>query len=219
MNDRLEEKSVNNLISRLQFALVSISMIFFMTAFAAAQTRVNPGARGQASQKTPPSSKPTGSGGATKPTGSNLSAQQQHNIEKLQSDLNAIKQGSQVTQSQITALKNDLMAMAEGATKPDPALVEKLATDLANALADGKLSNAEKAKLSQDLYAVMNSANISTAEVNKAIADAQAILQASGITKAEVTTIVNDLKAIAAEAKSNMPSSSGKFKGRKPGGK
>lgn len=207
-----------NNFRHLQLTLTFTSMICFLTAAAIAQPRVNPGARGSGDQKTLPSSKPGGSGGTTRPTGSNLSTQQQQNIEKLQSDLNAIKQGSQVTQSQITALKDDLMAMAEGATKPDPVLVEKLANDLASALDDGKVSSGEKAKLSQDLYAVINSANISTAEVNKAIADAQVILQASGITKAEVTAVVNDLKAIAAEAKSNVPSGSGKFKGRKPTG-
>lgn len=148
-------------------------------------------------------------------TGANLSEQQKQNIAKLQADLNAIKQGSQVTPEQVTALKNDLLAMADGATKPDPALVNQLATDLAEALEDGNLSNKEKAQLSQDLYAVMNSANIPASEVNQAIADAQAILLASGVTKDEVQLVVNDLKAIAAEAQKNLPSGGGQLKGKR----
>ena len=130
-----------------------------------------------------------------------MSEAQQQNIQKLSSDLQAIKQGSQVTPEMKQALKNDLMAMAEGATKPDPAAVDKLASDLSDAMSDGKITNAEKAKLSNDLYAVMNSANIPASEVNAAIADAKVILTASGISKNDVQTIANDLKAIANEAK------------------
>lgn len=141
-----------------------------------------------------------------KPTGSHISEAQQKNIQKLTSDLQSIKQGSQVTPEMKQALKNDLMAMADGATKPDQALVQKLANDLADAMSDGKISNAEKAKLTNDLYAVMNSANVSTAEVSQAITDAQAILAASGVDKQDAQTISADLKAIAAEAQKNHPS-------------
>ncbi|MFN0112200.1 MAG: hypothetical protein ACKVZH_25345 [Blastocatellia bacterium] len=149
-----------------------------------------------------------------KPSGSHISEAQQQNIQKLTSDLQAIKKGSQVTPEMKTALKNDLMAMADGATKPDPALVEKLATDLADAMSDGAISNAEKAKLTNDLYAVMNSANIPAAEVNQAIADAQAILAASGVDKQDAQLIVSDLKAIAAEAQKNLPNSGGTQRSR-----
>lgn len=140
-----------------------------------------------------------------KPTGAHMSETQQQNIQKLTSDLQAIKQGSQVTPEMKQALKNDLMAMADGATKPDPALVQKLADDLADAMSDGNISNAEKAKLTNDLYAVMNSANIPASEVNRAIADAQVILAASGVTKQDVQTIANDMKAIVAEFQKNHP--------------
>ena len=131
---------------------------------------------------------------------------QQKNIQKLTGDLQAIKQGSQVTLEMKQALKNDLMAMAEGATKPDPALVDKLAADLADAMSDGNISNAEKAKLTNDLYAVMNSANIPASEVNQAVADAQVILAASGVTKQDAQAIANDMKAIVAEFQKNHPS-------------
>ncbi len=148
------------------------------------------------------------------PSGSHLSETQQKNIQKLTSDLQAIKQGSQVTPEMKQALKNDLMAMADGATKPDPALVDKLAADLADAMSDGNISNAEKAKLTNDLYAVMYSANIPASEVNQAIADAQVILAASGVTKQDVQTIVADLKAIATEAQKIHPGSGGTQRSR-----
>lgn len=149
------------------------------------------------------------SGQFQRPTGSHLSPTQQQNIDKLAADLNAIKQGSQVTQAQKDALKNDLMAMAEGATRPDQTLVQQLANDLAEAMSDGNLSSREKTQLTQDLYAVMNSAGISAAEVNQTIADAQAILQSSGVTRADAQTIAGDLKAIASEAQKNAQNAAG----------
>lgn len=144
-----------------------------------------------------------------KPTGTHLSGQQQGNLTQLKSDLTAIKQGSQVTQQQKDDLKNSLMAMADGATKPDPAAVQKLADDLADAMTDGSLSLAEKHKLAEDAEAVMQSASIPQAEVQQAIADAQAILLASGVDKSDVQTIVHDLQQIATEAKTNAPNSTG----------
>lgn len=181
----------------------------------AAQVRGDAEAATQKEKSSELSEKMTGKN-AAKPNGSHLSEQQTKNVQKLQADLNAIKQGSRVTQDQVNTLKADLMAMVDGATKPDQALVQKLANDLANAIADGKLTSKEKAQLSQDLYAVMNSANIPTSGVNQAIADAQTIFAASGITKEEVTVIVSDLKTIAAEAKSNLQTAGSKFKGKKP---
>ena len=147
-------------------------------------------------------------GGRAKPSGQNMSQQQQQNINKLVTDLNAIKAGSQVTPAMKAALKNDLLAMADGATKPDPALVSKLANDLSAALADKTISAQEKQKLSKDLYAVMNSANIPPAEAQQAIADAQTLLQASGLNKQDAQLIVADLQAIAAEAKKNLSGAS-----------
>ncbi len=191
----------------MKFFTITLLAITMFTLSAQAQ---RPGGRGQ---RTTEGTAPTRE--APKPTGQNLSPTQQQNIQKLQADLNAIKQGSQVTAEQKQALKNDLMAMADGATKPDPALVQQLANDLAEAVADGKIDNKEKAQLSNDLYKVMNSANIPAEEVNQAISDAQAILTASGLTKADVQTIVSDLKAIGTEAKNNAPNGSTKAAGVK----
>lgn len=164
---------------------------------------------------TKPNSDGARSANMQKPTGSNLSPTQQQNLQKLQADLQAIKQGSQVTPEQKQALKNDLLAMADGATKPDQALVQQLANDLADAMSDGSIDSKEKAKLANDLQKVMASANIPMDEVNQAIADAQAILAASGVTKSDVQTIVNDLKAIASEAKNNAPNGGAKAAGMK----
>lgn len=193
----------------MKFFTITLLAITMFTLSTQAQ---RPGGRGP---RTTEGTAAARTGEASKPTGQNLSPTQQQNIQKLQADLNAIKQGSQVTAEQKLALKNDLMAMADGATKPDTALVQQLANDLAEAVADGKIYNKEKAQLSNDLYKVMNSANIPAEEVNQAISDAQAILTASSVTKADVQTIVSDLKAIGTEAKKHAPNGGTKAAGVK----
>lgn len=141
--------------------------------------------------------------------GSCLSPTQQQNVQQLQSDLLAIKQGSQVTPEQKDALKKDLMAMADGATKPDPAAVQSLSSGLSQAMADGQFSYKEKVDLTQDVQQVMNSANIPKEEVEKALKDAQLILESSGVSKADAETIMTDLKAIAAEGQKNAQAAAG----------
>ncbi len=108
-----------------------------ITMFTLSTQAQRPGGRGQ---RTTEGTAATRTGA----TGQNLSPTQQQNIQKLQADLNAIKQGSQVTAEQKQALKNELMAMADGATKPDPALVQQIANDFADAMSDGSTDNKEK---------------------------------------------------------------------------
>jgi uncharacterized protein YdeI (BOF family) len=203
---------INRRINLQKKVLILVVMwALVISILAAGQGRTS----GRGSRNTSRSTPQREQGEQPRPTGAHLSPAQQQNINRLATDLNAIKQGSQVTQAQKNALKNDLLAMADGATRPDPALVQQLANDLAGAMSDGQLSSREKTKLTQDLYQVMNSANISVAEVNQAIADAQAILQASGINRAAAQTIASDLKAIAAEAQKNAQGAAGQRLRRK----
>ncbi len=143
-----------------------------------------------------------------RPQGKLMSDAQQGHVEKLKGDLLSIQEASQVTPAQKEALKSDLMAMVDGAVKPDPALVQKLADDLADALSDGEISSREMAKLVGDLEAVMNGANVSMSEVDKAISDVKAILLSSGVSQADVQQIVRDLEAIAEEAQKNVKGAS-----------
>ncbi len=106
-----------------------ILAIFALTIFAL-NTQAQPGGGFKGKKQT----QPTTEGEKPKPTGNNMSAAQKQNITKLKNDLNAIQSGSQVTDVQKEALKNDLMALCDGATKPDEAMVQKLANDLAEAM-------------------------------------------------------------------------------------
>ena len=102
--------------------------------------------------------------------------------------------------------QNKPYALAEGATRPDKSTVEKLATDLSTALANGNVSNQEKAQLANDLQKVMNSANIPSEEVQAAITSITAVLQASNISQSDVATIKTDLQNIVTERKANRGS-------------
>lgn len=127
------------------------------------------------------------------------SAQQQANIQKLKSDLQLLKSDSQVTQSQKDQMAHDLRNLAEGTQKPSQQSVDKLATDLSDALADGNLTYQEQAMLAQDIASVMNSANIPPEEVQAALNSAQSILESSNVDQSDVQLIMNDLHAIAEE--------------------
>ncbi len=132
-----------------------------------------------------------------------MSAEQQKNVDKLASDLQAIHAGSTVTQAQKDALATSLTALAEGSNPPDPNLVQSLAKDLSSAVSDGQMSGKEKIALANDLEAVMNSANVSKQEIDQAISDTETVLSASGIDASDVDRIVADLQAIAKQAQGN----------------
>lgn len=128
-----------------------------------------------------------------------MSTQQQANLTKLQQDLAAIKQGSQVTPAQKESLAQSLMTLAEGTTRPSQASVSKLSSDLSQAMADSKITPKEQAQLMQDVAVVLNSANIPPEELQAVMADAQAILLSSGVDQSDVEVIMSDLQAIANE--------------------
>lgn len=189
---------------------IAITMMFSLTENSFAQRRLGNRQRSTVSTDGTTPTRQTGNLPSTNRSANRSKPQpteaQQQNIQKLEDDLNAIKANSQVTEQQKQDLKNSLYALAEGATKPDKATVDKLATDLSSALADGNFSNQEKAQLANDLETVMNSANIPAEEVEAAITSITAILKSSNISKEDVAVIKTDLQNIAAERKVNRGS-------------
>lgn len=135
--------------------------------------------------------------------GSKLSAQQQSNLTKLKTDLEAMYGKSTVTAAQKQAVKDDMAKIMSGASKPSKESVQKLATDLSKAVADKSITPKEAAQLSQDVATVLNSANISQADAQKLLTDTQTLLKATKLTKADAQTIANDVKAIVTTAQTN----------------
>ncbi len=124
-----------------------------------------------------------------------MNPEQQANVQQLQADLQVLAQGAQGADDEIRALAEDLQAMSPH--KPDPALVEDLASDLATAVADGSLSPREMAELAAAVEEVLQSAGLSSADVAVLIHDVEAILEAADVGQAEIQAVAHDLQAIA----------------------
>lgn len=148
-----------------------------------------------------PKPKPKPSVTTTKITLPEISAGQQANIQKLAGDLQKIKSQSQITPEMKNELSNDLMNMCKGAQKPSTESVNKLVSDLTNALADKNLSKTELLSIAKDLHYVLNSANITDAQISDVLSDVETILTASGVTQADANVIIQDLNNIINEIK------------------
>jgi hypothetical protein len=134
-----------------------------------------------------------------------ISQAQQQNIDKLQSDLTAIKAGSEVTQEQKQGLTADCTVLAKGAIKPAKSSLTKLANDLANALADKNVSAKDQAQLAKSINIVVNSGGLSSAQAQSFIVAAQKVLTDSGVTAQDAQTVGADLKAIVSELQKSKP--------------
>jgi len=148
-----------------------------------------------------PRAKPTGKQGAKEPPAG--AVQQQQNLARLKSDLQAIYKNSNVTPAQRQAVANDLRRILASATQPSSQSVNALANDLCNAVADGALDPAECMKLADDVAEVLASANISQQDAQQLMRDVQTLLRASNVTQADAQRILNDVQAIIRTAQSN----------------
>src|SRR4051794_27559743 len=105
-----------------------ISLLFSLTSFAGPEDVAKQKARNfkdqhNASQGVPPAQPPPPAAPAqpvpAAPSGpQGISQAQQQNIDKLQTDLTAIKAGSEVTSEQKEVLASDCATLAKGTTKP-----------------------------------------------------------------------------------------------------
>jgi hypothetical protein len=119
-------------------------------------------------------------------------------IQKLLTDLAAIKAHSGITAAQLAALKSDITQIAAVASKPNAILVQKLIADAkADAAAGHRLTTAQKMQLGADALAVLESAGVPTGLAVQTVADLGSVVSAAHVTPAEVELIIADLQAIA----------------------
>lgn len=153
-----------------------------------------------------PTDRSTTSKSTTRPT---LSTQQQQNLTKLKTDLQALQGKSEVTTAQKNAVKQDLQKILSGACKPSQQSVQTLANDLSKAVADGTISTSEATKLVHDVTVVLNEANVSQQDVQKLLADVQTLLKATNLSRSDAQTIYDDVKAITTTARQNAQTAKG----------
>ena len=118
-------------------------------------------------------------------------------FDKLQTDMQAINDKSEVTPAALAAVRKDVQKLQDAATSaPDTDKVNTLINDI-NAL-KGQLPTADQAtQLKSDFTAVLNSAGITDQDlINQTITDLETIVTDSNVTNDDLTTIAADHAAI-----------------------
>lgn len=134
---------------------------------------------------------------------SGVSQAQVANVQKLITDLQAIRANSQVTPQMVEQLIKDTAGLLKGTQRPSQQSVARLVADWKSAAADRKISSRELVVLQKDLARVLTEANIPKSEVTAVVNDWKAIVRARGVTPEQMQTILTDVRAIAAEAAAN----------------
>jgi hypothetical protein len=131
------------------------------------------------------------SGTTTAPT------QLQTDMKKLQTDLQAINDKSQVTPALIAAVRNDTQKIqSEATTAPDQTKLSTLESDV-QALNGQLPTDAQKTQLESDFTAVVQSEGVSDSTlISQTISDIEAVVAATNVTSADMATIAADRKAI-----------------------
>lgn len=125
-------------------------------------------------------------------------------FEKLQTDLQAIHDKSEVTPKLLAAVRNDFDAIQKAATT-DPGQDALKALNATVESLDGQIpTDAQQAQLVADFTAVLKSQGITDQTlIDTAVADIQAVVAASHVTADDLATIAADREAITKEMNAN----------------
>jgi hypothetical protein len=148
---------------------------------------------------TQPPNAPSASSPGTPSASPGMSSAQQALVDRLETDLSAIKAGSTVTDHERTGLQLDMASLAKGATQPTKAELAKLSTDLSSALAEKAVAERDMGQLSKAINIVVNSAPLTPPRAQSYVTAAQTILKNSGVSETNSDMIGTDLKAILTE--------------------
>ncbi|SIN68859.1 hypothetical protein SAMN05444166_0128 [Singulisphaera sp. GP187] len=146
----------------------------------------------------------TNGSGTTSSSTSGPSDALKSDFEKLQTDLQAIHDKSEVTPKLLAAVRNDFDAIQKASTTdPDQDAVKALAATV-DSIA-GQIPTADQqTQLVADFTAVLKSQGITDQTlIDTAVADIQAVVAASHVTADDLTTIAADRKAIKTEMDAN----------------
>jgi hypothetical protein len=131
------------------------------------------------------------SGTTTPPT------QLQTDLKKLQTDLQAINDKSQVTPALLAAVRNDAQKIqSEATTAPSQTTLSTLESDV-KALNGQLPTSAQTTQLDSDFTAVVQSEGVTDSSlISQTISDIAAVVAATNITSSDLSTIAADQKAI-----------------------
>ena len=159
-----------------------------------------------ADQGAPPASPPSAPPAApAAPPPSPAEQEIKRNLDKLETDLAAIKSGVDVSDDQKQTLRDDLNMLARASVKPSKDSLSKLTDDISAALSATNISVRERGQLAQAINIVVNSSMTTPAQAQSFVVVAETSLRSSGVDDTGVQTVSDDLKAILAEVQKKKP--------------
>jgi methyl-accepting chemotaxis protein len=151
-------------------------------------------------QAPPPPSAPAAPSG---PQG--ISQAQQQSIDKLSTDLSAIKPGSEATADQKQQISTDILALAKGVSKPSKESLTKLVNNLSATLSDKSTSMTQQPQLAKSINVVVNSGNLTLGQSQAFIKAALDALKSAGVNEQQLQSIGTDLKSIVTDLQKSKP--------------
>ena len=127
------------------------------------------------------------------------------NLDKLETDLAAIKSGVDVSDDQKQTLRDDLNTLARASVKPSKDSLSKLTDDISAALSATNATPRERGQLAQAVNVIVNSSMTTPAQAQSFVVVAETSLRSSGVDDTGVQTVSDDLKAILAEVQKKKP--------------
>jgi hypothetical protein len=159
-----------------------------------------------AEQGAPPASPPVAPPSAPPaPPPSPAEQEIKRNVDKLKTDLTAIKSGVDVSDDQKQTLRDDLDTLARASVKPSKTALSKLTDDISAALSATNASPRERGQLAQAVNVVVNSSMTTPAQAQSFVVVAETALRSGGVDDTGVQTVSDDLKAILAEVQKKKP--------------
>jgi len=124
------------------------------------------------------------------------------NINRLVLDLHGLELTTRDPAEQKRSLMETLSAAPVGNVRPAPALISRLASELATVLPTLNMTAPQRRQLAIDLNLALNSGTLSAVEAQRVVADARTLLQGSSVNNpqgveelfAGLTAIVNQLQ-------------------------
>ena len=134
-----------------------------------------------------------------------VDAQLKDNLDKLDSDIAAMKYAAAVTNGMKQTLETDFVSFAKGSVRPSNTNLTKLADDLCTALGGKNISERDQGQLARAVNVVINNSMVTAAQAKSFVTVAQTSLKSAGVADADLKTVTTDLNAILDEVQKKKP--------------
>ncbi len=134
-----------------------------------------------------------------------VDAQLKDNLDRLDSDISAMRYAAAVSNGMKQTLEADFVTFAKGSVRPSSTNLTKLADDLCAALGGKNISERDQGQLARAVNVVINNSMVTAAQAKSFVTVAQTSLKSAGVADAAVQTVTADLNAILDEVQKKKP--------------